>query len=254
MQSDNKDQKKRVIIGDVHCNRGWKKLVDKHSDADEFIFVGDYLDPYSKQETYEEDCERGVKNFIDIIDFKRANPEKVTLLIGNHDFHYLSGAGETCSRYDDYFWNKCNHLFDEMFANNEFQIVKQFCNVLVSHAGISPVWFENCIGEPMSAFSIEEIAIKVNEWFRKDLKRFGFYMRDRSYYGEHPMQSPMWIRPDTLTFEMSKLEYPKLITQVVGHTSVKKIVDKGFRHSLWLIDNQKYDYKELVFKGKNPRI
>ena len=254
MQSDNKDQKKRIIIGDVHCNRGWEKLVKAHPDADEIIFVGDYLDPYSRFDKYDEDCVEGVKNFIKIVDFKRANPEKVTLLIGNHDFHYLSGAKESCSRYDDYFWNQCNPLFDELYKNGEIQVVKQFCNVLVSHAGVSPAWFEAHIVEKMSEFSIEEIAVKVNELFISKIEAFRFFKMDFDGYGDHPMQSPMWIRPTSLKFEMSKLEYPKLITQVVGHTSVKKIVDLGFRHSIWMVDNQKYEYKELVFKGKNPRI
>ena len=94
--------KKRIIIGDIHGNKEWKQIVKRHDDADEFIFVGDYLDPYRKGKRQVEDLQKCAENFKKIINFKAENRDRVTLLLGNHDYHYLPNvsAFETCSRYD----------------------------------------------------------------------------------------------------------------------------------------------------------
>ena len=36
---------KSVILGDLHCREIWKKIVEKESDANKFIFLGDYTCP-----------------------------------------------------------------------------------------------------------------------------------------------------------------------------------------------------------------
>ena len=37
---------KYILIGDIHGRTQWKKIVEKEKDADKFIFLGDYFDPY----------------------------------------------------------------------------------------------------------------------------------------------------------------------------------------------------------------
>jgi predicted phosphodiesterase len=84
---------KITIIGDTHGRSKWKNIVEKEKDADKIIFIGDYFD--AKDGGYS--ANRQIENFKEIVEFKRNNPDKVILLIGNHDFHYLKGVNEEYS-------------------------------------------------------------------------------------------------------------------------------------------------------------
>ena len=79
------DKDQLVIIPDVHGRDFWREAVRLRTDA-EFLFLGDYLDPYPHEGISRDKAFAGL---LDIIAFKEANPEKVTLLMGNHDLHYL---------------------------------------------------------------------------------------------------------------------------------------------------------------------
>lgn len=69
---------KIMIVPDTHGRDFWKQAID--SDADKIIFLGDYLDHYPDESTYYHD----IANFLEILDFKKNNPDKVILLLGNH--------------------------------------------------------------------------------------------------------------------------------------------------------------------------
>jgi len=74
-----------IIIPDVHGRSFWKDAADRFPSA-EFIFLGDYLDPYVEEKISDEQAYRGL---LEILEFKKTRPEEVTLLWGNHDLHYL---------------------------------------------------------------------------------------------------------------------------------------------------------------------
>ena len=73
---------KIVLIGDIHGHESWKKIVEKHSDADKIIFVGDYFDAWHINPAIQ------IFNFKEILELKASAPDQVVLLVGNHDFHY----------------------------------------------------------------------------------------------------------------------------------------------------------------------
>ena len=68
-----------LFIGDVHGRDLWKQAIE--SEHDRVVFVGDYFDSYDIPFSIQQ------YNFNEIIQFKRANPNKVTLLLGNHDMN-----------------------------------------------------------------------------------------------------------------------------------------------------------------------
>ena len=70
-----------VLIGDIHGRTNWKEIIFKEEKADKFIFFGDYFDPYDKNLTVND----VINNFNEILQFKIENPNKVILLIGNHE-------------------------------------------------------------------------------------------------------------------------------------------------------------------------
>ena len=80
---------KLVAIGDIHGRDTWKQIVEQEQ-PDTVVFVGDYFDSYDIPGIDQ------IHNFKNIIQWKLDNPQcKVVLLVGNHDFHYMS----TCNEY-----------------------------------------------------------------------------------------------------------------------------------------------------------
>lgn len=72
---------KLLIVPDVHGRDFWRNpCYEHHGEFDKIIFLGDYLDHYTGESTIEHD----IDTLRDIIAFKKENPNKVELLIGNH--------------------------------------------------------------------------------------------------------------------------------------------------------------------------
>ena len=79
--------KKVLFIGDIHGRGGWKpKALDGIKWFDEVVFLGDYVDSFDVRPVVQ------LQNLKDIIAFARKKgKEKVTLLLGNHDYAYIHG-------------------------------------------------------------------------------------------------------------------------------------------------------------------
>lgn len=72
---------KIIIVPDVHGRDFWREpCYERYDEFDKIIFLGDYLDHYSGESTYEHD----IDTLIDVIGFKKTYSDKVILLIGNH--------------------------------------------------------------------------------------------------------------------------------------------------------------------------
>jgi len=128
--------KKYKIIGDIHGRSVWKELVDPEAVN---VFVGDYFDPYDR-ELVPELC---VDNMHEIIEYRKHNPGKVVLLLGNHDLHYWDGPRDSgCSRYN----RKAAAGYHSVFQNNSNMFHGVAYNIdnkaVVTHAGISVYWYE----------------------------------------------------------------------------------------------------------------
>ena len=78
---------KMLIIPDVHGRDFWRSACEDINAYDHVVFLGDYLDPYQQEGIDIDDAEQGLR---DIIELKKNNLEKVTLLLGNHDLHYFT--------------------------------------------------------------------------------------------------------------------------------------------------------------------
>lgn len=75
---------KLIICGDIHGRSFWKnglKHFNENPDS-KMIFLGDYLDPYTRYEGITQ--EEALENFKQILEFAQANKNRVILLIGNH--------------------------------------------------------------------------------------------------------------------------------------------------------------------------
>jgi predicted phosphodiesterase len=202
---------KVTFIADLHGEDLWKKVIDKESDL--FVFLGDYFDSFTITHKQQLD------NFKDILYFAENNKDKVKLLLGNHDIHYLlwhtpyydymKGSGFSSSLV----W-KVNNLYEE--HKHLFQLAWQKGNILVTHAGLTQNYYDKVLKEFHKNESSCNYADLLNKlWSRKSelLMRIG-----KSRGGPEEWGGVFWC-------DISELIQSPLhnIIQVVGHTPLEDI-------------------------------
>ncbi len=126
---------KVLSIGDVHGRTYWKSI--EPSKYDKIVFDGDYCDQYPPMTD-----DQILRNLKDIIEFKKTYPDKVVLLLGNHDIHYkfLNEGYDGWSGFRPSMAAMLNFLFKE--NEDLFQIAFQIDNYLWTHAGVTNGWYE----------------------------------------------------------------------------------------------------------------
>ena len=126
---------KILINPDIHGRVFWKYSIEHKDEFDKIIFLGDYLDAYSPDLLLKEE-----DNFKEIIQFKKDNPDKIVLLLGNHDCHYINDKIYAASRYNPF---KCNS-YQKLFLDNMdlFQLIYIYDKYLFSHAGVYQKWMD----------------------------------------------------------------------------------------------------------------
>ena len=135
--------KKILIIPDVHGRTFWKSAM-KSGDYEKIVFLGDYTDPYEMEGITNRDA---LKNFKSIIAFKQQNPEKVVLLLGNHDLHYYSGYYYELTggvRYDPVSAVVLQRIFAKYHSFFQLAWETDWGNkhYLFSHAGVTQSWLK----------------------------------------------------------------------------------------------------------------
>jgi hypothetical protein len=215
---------KQVIIGDIHGRDIWKQILIAEEPFDRVIFLGDYFDSREGIAPLKQ-----LENFLDIVKFKEDNLNRVIMLIGNHDWHYLpyiNSTGMSGFQYQMY------PTFSHVLGDNEVFLQMAFADengVLYTHAGVSQIFLAN---NDIPKGTPSEVAENINLLFKHKPYAFEYYSGDRSGYGENPNQSCIWIREQAL--------YRSQIgcLQVVGHTTVNQIdkISKGIRRGFMMID------------------
>lgn len=203
-----KEKYKITVISDVHGRKSWRDIVNKEiHDTTKFVFLGDYFD------SFDIPANAQLENFKDIIAFKKGNMDKVVLLMGNHDYHYI--MDEIYSGYNER-WAK---LFQVSIRQAMEEDLIQMCyahdSALFSHAGVSMVWLRaNASHLELETQPVDQL---VNNIFHNNLRAFKFTGNDPT--GDSVGSSPIWIRPRSL----AKVLVPNY-AHVIGHTQQEKIV------------------------------
>lgn len=206
---------KVIIIPDVHGRKFWRTAMS-WADNTPIVFLGDYLDPYWDEGI---DAEEAYEQLDEIINFKKTYPETVTLLLGNHDLHYLSSQIGGC-RYD---WRHAYQNKALLWSNLElFDIAhaiesngRQF---LFTHAGVLREWYKehyNYTGEVTAT----DISSRLNEQFHNSISQSAsmIALADISPKrgGTHVCGSPVWA--DVAEHNRSIAEFEN-IYQIFGHS------------------------------------
>ena len=124
-----------LIVPDVHGRKFWHKAEELIDEVDLVVFLGDYLDPYPHEGISFDDA---VYEFREILKFKEQYPNKVILLIGNHDCHYLIPEFMDCSRLNR---QRCVEMY-QLYIDNltKFKLIHEYDTYLFSHAGVYDGW------------------------------------------------------------------------------------------------------------------
>lgn len=245
-----------LVIPDVHGRDFWKAPVKEtleNTDA-KIIFLGDYTDVYLEDfqeiygykldeegDYYSKDApkigallEDTVEMLRTIIELKKNNSDRITLLLGNHDCGYaISPYISSCRRDKVRYKNICK-LFNEnrelfQLADEAYINDKHF---IFSHAGINKEYAHYCFEDEVN----EENVVKLfNEKYFEDnygiMDTLGIYSRLRGRWGGK-YGSLVWADALEWITDESNEAYGY---SIVGHTRVSKpIINDKFA----FIDNQ----------------
>lgn len=232
---------KVLVIGDIHGRYIWKEIVTKEGGVhavDKIVFIGDYFDsPVVSPRKI-------ASNFEIIVNFATRNSRKVCLLVGNHDFHYLYPDFPKSSGYDAKNATIAKILLEKAKRSRVLMAATNFDGVLYTHAGVSNSWMYIASRLLKKEEQEQGIPYCVNAVLDKHPELFAFWKFDDSGHGEHPCQSPMWIRPKSLMGEM-----PAGWKQVVGHTVMKEGI-QNIADTLALVDALSVKQYLVVDDGK----
>ena len=203
---------KILAIGDLHGHDYWQDVHPKH--YDKIIFLGDYCDSF---EVGDQDI---IDNLNNVLQFKLENPDKVVLLIGNHDDHYTNAFGRGSGYRESY----ALHM-KEFFKKNAkfFNIAHQEGNYLFSHAGIRKDWYDKHISPTLVKYDL----LGTDRTISKNLDDIYFTTSDNWRFctvgpvrggDRYDLPGPLWCdRTELIKDPIHNWN------QVVGHSRVKEI-------------------------------
>lgn len=205
-----------IIIPDIHGRNFWKKHVEDNLGKEHIVFLGDYLDPYEDEQIAPWEV---FPQLEEIVTLKEKNSDSVTLLLGNHDIHYLTEKGRG-GRYDYIRGTQIKHFLIE--HADSFQLTlsseiggKQF---LFSHAGILAGWMEHN-KEYLDDATPETIGTVLNNMWhdRSSWPVLFSLLADVPYsrWGRAEYGSPTWSDVDDMRTDAPELPG---IYQIFGHS------------------------------------
>lgn len=216
-------------IGDLHGRDTWKQFIIDNPVYDKVIFVGDYCDSFVKTN------EEIKNNLLDIIQFKKEDPENIILLLGNHDIMYaLSAPYESlkhhCSGYRPDAHFDLYDIFKENF--NLFQASYQYKEHIWTHAGIHRGWYnQRFLPEFNKYFSdfLGDVSDKLNKAFRYNLESIfdcgyvrggnrnvgGIFWNDKCEASHKPLNGYHQIVGHTPVKNIESYSYPKFDCSII---------------------------------------
>ena len=212
--------------GDESMYKNFKFLIE---DWTKIVFVGDYVDSFNVSNP------DMVDNLKDIIFFARAYPEKVVLLLGNHDIQYIHPKYQ-CSGFRPEAYFDLSELFRE--NKDLFKAAYLHGNNLISHAGVTQTFWGICEHQLIKSRELYDyqdpnntIADHINFLYESNFGPIfyaGYARGGSSYY-------PGIFWADKFELTRDPLEG---YSQVVGHTHIKNktIVALPDGNSLIFID------------------
>ena len=210
---------KIMVLPDIHGRRFWEN-VEGHIDGyDRVIFLGDYLDPYGFEDI---SVVSALTNFRKIIDFAERHPDKVIMLLGNHDMPYFSEKYRSFSSYHCRWSREWHDVIGSLFDAHRhlFKLAHVEDNVLFTHAGCTTTWLKTVFPELSAADSIHDLESKLNGLLDNESGLASLYMVSHHRGGWDSAGSCIWAHVSEVTDDYDGLHFAdcKDVKQVFGHT------------------------------------
>lgn len=209
-----------IIIPDVHGRSFWRKPVQEALGKEHIIFLGDYVDPYQYEDIFPSEA---FDVFEEIVEIKKTHPQDVTLLLGNHDLHYINPdlAG---GRMD---YERLEQIRSMILDNASLFQMAMEAEIgekkhLFTHAGVTQGWldFEE---EYLGKMTPGNVCPRLNEMWQDEDQRPTLLdiLADVSYsrWGSQPYGSPVWSDVDDMATD--KAELPGYY-QIFGHSQQER--------------------------------
>ena len=225
---------KVLVLGDLHCREFWKDAVKDWNGP--IVFLGDYVDPYPYEWDEDEQMPNPVDYLLEVINFKDCNPDRVTLLIGNHDYHYIDMLLDG-SRKNYSLQEKLNDLY--ITDKDYFQIAKQIDDTLFTHAGVTRDWLKR----HDLKLPTNDADLYLNEIYKTAPDIFWEMSWERG--GWNSTGSPIW-------YDIREFDVEPDFFEVFGHTQLK---DNPFKRDNWacldvrrpfIVDTVTHEISELA--------
>lgn len=213
-----------LIIPDVHGRTFWREpVMETLTQTGKIVFIGDYHDPYPHEWKEGDYLQGSVDRFKEIIDLKKQNPERITLLIGNHDCGYAVHPDVCSSRRDRRHARELETLFQD--NKSLFRLAdavdiagKHF---VFSHAGILKGWADAVWGEEVNDPGFDVVK-ELNKAWDEDI--YGVLMALGHYdcyrgWGGFKYGSPVW---SDINSWISITPEETFGFNIVGHTQLKQ--------------------------------
>ena len=96
---------KIIVVPDLHGKTVWKQI--EPLNYDKIVYIGDYLDSWTATNQEIEN------NLLDIIELKKKYPDKVILLLGNHELSYSFYPNFRCAGFRPEARPTLEHILNE---------------------------------------------------------------------------------------------------------------------------------------------
>ncbi|MDB5142975.1 MAG: metallophosphoesterase [Mucilaginibacter sp.] len=150
-------------------------------------------------------------------------PDKIVLLLGNHDIHYLYFPRYQCVGFRSSMQRQLTNLF---YQNRHlFQIAYQKENYFFTHAGITNSWYSEFLKLPILAEIEDEKDTLANLINKVDQTRHRYILHTAGYFrGGRGNGGVTWA-----DIKETQIDMLKGYHQIVGHSTVEKV--KSIRYT-----------------------
>lgn len=200
---------KILAVGDIHGRDCWKTI--DTSRYDRIVFIGDYADSFRIPPP------QILANLGEIISLKIKFPQKVVLLLGNHDIQYRYYPKYRCSGFNERYQEDYTRIFQ---TNKElFEVAFQEKEFLFTHAGISNGFASLSLQEYYPAILSKEIVLAnlLNEIDQSPNQKM-LHAIGPIRGGNAPFGGITWA-----DYRETSIDPLPGYHQIVGHTPMKEI-------------------------------
>lgn len=210
-----------IYIPDTHGRPFVFDALMKRQDDEDAVLLGDYLEPYPDENISNE---MAIEVFEEILDIKKENPDKIHLLLGNHDFACIDKSMITCRH--DY---KNAEYITKLFHDNLdlFDIAYEHKvgdrTYVLSHAGFHLDWIDALKRQVQDPFDNKDVVKKINQYFHEDYTQLVPVLHMYSHFRGHGGLFGSCVWADVREYMYKNYKYEPIYDgcyQVFGHTQL----------------------------------